>query len=125
MLLLKLRSEMPNLVKKFQPVLKIFFFYLFFFFFHEHLRFLGQQGKGEALSLTTLYHFYPLYRHLGISRVITAESFPLDIATRRTPTGNLFPSASSFLAHGMHGGGDSSPTINHKIFETNSRLHVK
>ena len=46
-------------------------------FYHEHSRFTGQQGKGEAISLTPLYHFHLLQRHLqhlGISRVITAES---------------------------------------------------
>ena len=34
----------------------------------------GQKGKGEAISLTPLYHFHPLHRHLDTSRVITAES---------------------------------------------------
>ena len=63
-------------------------------FFHEHPQFTGQQGKGEAISLTPLYHFHPLHRNLGISRVITAESSPLHIASSRTPIGNLlFPSA--------------------------------
>ena len=43
----------------------IFFFIIFFLsiwvFFHEHSRFTGQQGKGEAISLTLLYN--PLYKH--------------------------------------------------------------
>ena len=43
-------------------------------FFHEHSRFTGQEVKGEAISLTFLYHFHPLHRHLDISRAITAES---------------------------------------------------
>ena len=38
----------------------IFFFY--WVFFHKHSRFTGQQGKGEAISLTSLYHFHSLYR---------------------------------------------------------------
>ena len=25
---------------------------------------MGQQGKGEGIYLTPLYHFYPLHRHL-------------------------------------------------------------
>ena len=51
-------------------------------FFHEHSWFTGQQRKGEAISLTPLYHFHPLHRHLDISRVITAESSPLYLASR-------------------------------------------
>ena len=50
-----------------------FFFYLGFF--QEHSRFTGQQGKGEGIYLTPLYHFHPLHRHLDISRAITAESY--------------------------------------------------
>ena len=46
-------------------------------FFHVHSRFTGQQGKGEALCLTPLYHFHPFHRHLDISRAITAENSPL------------------------------------------------
>ena len=58
-----------------------FFFFSIWVFFHEHSRFAGQQGKGEAISLTPLYHFHPLHRHLDISLEITAESLPLHIAT--------------------------------------------
>ena len=46
--------------------------FLFFFsirvFFHEHSRFKGQQGKREVISLTPLYHFHTLHRHLDIRR---------------------------------------------------------
>ena len=64
-------------------------------FFHEHSRFTGQQEKGESISLTPLYHFHPLHRHLDISRAITAENSPLHIASSQTGTGNLwFPSTS-------------------------------
>ena len=35
-------------------------------FFHDHSQFTGQQEKGEGISLTPLYHFHPLYRHLDI-----------------------------------------------------------
>ena len=42
--------------------------------------FTGQQGKGKAISLTPLYHFHPLYRHLEVNQVITAESSPQEIA---------------------------------------------
>ena len=72
-----------------------FFFFSIWIFFHEHSIFTGQQGKGEGVFLTPLYHFQSLHRHLGISRAITADSSPLYIACSRTRTGNLwFPSAS-------------------------------
>ena len=58
--------------------------------FHEHSRFKGQQDKREAISITPLYHFYSLHRHLDISWVITAESSPLHLASSRTQTGNLW-----------------------------------
>ena len=35
-------------------------------FFHEHSRVTDQQRKEEAISLTPLYHFHPLHRHLDI-----------------------------------------------------------
>ena len=64
-------------------------------FFHEHSRFTGQQGKGEAAFSTPLYHFHALHRNLDINLAITVESSPLQIASSRTQTGNLwFPSAS-------------------------------
>ena len=76
------------------PLLKLFYFSSWVFF-HEHSRFTRQQGKREAISLTPLYHFYPLHRNLEISRAIAAESSPLHIASSRIRTGNLcFPSAS-------------------------------
>ena len=58
-------------------------------FFHEPSRFKGQQEKEEGISLTPLYHFYPLQRHLDISWEITAQSSLLNIASSRTRTGNL------------------------------------
>ena len=71
-----------------------FLFFSIWLFFYEHSRFTGQQGKGEGIYLTRLYHFHPLHRHLDISWAITAESSPLHIAGSRTRTGNLwFPSA--------------------------------
>ena len=42
-------------------------------FFHEHSRFTGEQGKGEAISLTPLYHFHPLHGHLDVNWGITAN----------------------------------------------------
>ena len=58
-------------------------------------QFAGQQGKGEVISLTCVYHFHQLHRHFRISGVVTAESSPLHIASSQTQTGNLwFPSAS-------------------------------
>ena len=75
------------------------FFFFFrlsvFFFFHEHSRFTAQQGKGEGIYSTPLYHFHPLHRYLDISREVTAESSHLHIASSRTRTRILqFSSAS-------------------------------
>ena len=57
------------------------FIYLLFFliwvFCHKYSRFIGQQGKGEDISLTPLCHFHSVHRHLDISRMITAKSSPL------------------------------------------------
>ena len=50
------------------------FFYSIWVFFHQHSRFIGQQGKGEGVSLNPLYHFHPLHRHLDNSRAITTGS---------------------------------------------------
>ena len=77
-------------------ILRVFFFsFPIWVFFHEHSRFIGQQGKGEGIYLTPLYHFHPLHRHLDSGRAITAESSPLHISGIPTRTGNLwFPSAS-------------------------------
>ena len=62
----------------------LLFLFLFFFsiwlFFYEYSRFTGQQVKGEAISSYPFYHFHPLLRHLDISWVIAAESWPLRIA---------------------------------------------
>ena len=73
-----------------------------FFFFFFYLDFLSrtftihrQQGKGEAVYLSPLYHFHPFHRHLDISGTIIAESSPLHIDSSRTRNKNLwFPSAS-------------------------------
>ena len=58
---------------------------LFFlsWFIHEHLLFTGSRGRGRV---SPFYHFQPLHRYLDISRVITAESSPLHIASSRTRT---------------------------------------
>ena len=64
-------------------------FFSIWVFFHEHSRTTELQGKGEGISLTPHYHFYPLHRHLDMSRTITAESLPLRIASSRTRTGNF------------------------------------
>ena len=70
------------------------FFFVFFFslsgFFSRISWFTGQQGKGEAVSLTALYYFHPLYRRLDISQVIAAKSSPLRIAGSQTQTRNIW-----------------------------------
>ena len=50
----------------------------------------GQQGKEEGISLTPLYHFHPLHKHLEITWAIIAESSPLHIASSQNRTGNLW-----------------------------------
>ena len=79
-----------NKIKPQEQNLKYTFFFSIWFFFHEHSRFRGQQGKGEGIYLTPLYHFPPLHRHLDISRATTAESSRLHIAGGWTRTGNLW-----------------------------------
>ena len=54
-----------------------FCFFLIWVFYHKYSRFIGQQGKGEDISLTPLCHFHSVHRHLDISRMITAKSSPL------------------------------------------------
>ena len=78
-------------------ILKTIYYNFFFYlgFIYGHPRFTGQQVKGKGISLTPLYHFHPLHRHLDISRVITAESSPLHIGRSWTQIENLwFPRAS-------------------------------
>ena len=75
--------------REFEPLTFCFFcFFCFLVYFHKYSQFTGQQRKGESISLTPLYHFHPLHRHLDISRVITAESSPLHIAGRQARTKN-------------------------------------
>ena len=79
--------------------LRLRFFFSIWVCFCGHSRFTGQQGKGETISLTPLYHFQPFQRHLDINRPITAESSPLHTASSRTRTRNLwFSSLPSVVA---------------------------
>ena len=66
--------------------LDLFFVFSIWVLFHEHSRFAGQQGKGEVISLTPLYQFHPLNRHLDISRAIITESPSLLIARSQART---------------------------------------
>ena len=74
-------------LKKWVNMFVCFVVFFFSVFFHEHSRFTTEQGKGESISLTPLYHFHPPHRHIDISQGITAESSPLHIASNRTWTG--------------------------------------
>ena len=65
-------------------------FFSIWVFFYDHARITGLQGKGEGIFLSPHYHFHPLHRHFGISRVINAEGSPLHIGSSRTRTGNLW-----------------------------------
>ena len=76
-------------LRTFHTVCYIIDLFFIWIFFHEHSLFTGQQGKGEGICLTRLYHFHPLHRHLDISWAITADISPLHIASTRTRTGNL------------------------------------
>ena len=81
-------------LRVFVPHVLVVFFSIWVFF-QEHSRITGLQRKGEGIPLTPHYHFHTLYRHLDISRVVTADSSPLDIASSPTQTANLlFPRAS-------------------------------
>ena len=40
-------------------------FFSIWVLFHEYSRFTGQQGKGDGIYLTHLYHFYPLLTLAG------------------------------------------------------------
>ena len=72
-----------------------FFFFFISVFFHNHSRITELQGKGEGISLTPLYRFHVLHRHLDISWAITVGSSPLHIGSSWTRIGNLwFPGAS-------------------------------
>ena len=72
----------------FDPCFDAQFFFLSRISFTNINDFQDSIGKGEAISLIPLQHFYPLHRHSDISRAITAESSPLHIASSRTRTGN-------------------------------------
>ena len=70
--------------------LKIIHYHSFvnFRFFFFYLSFLSwtimiprSTGEVPATSLTPLYHFHILHRHLGISRVIPTESWTLHIGS--------------------------------------------
>ena len=73
------------------------FFYQGFFF--RISSFTGQQGKGEAITLTLLYHFHALYRRLNTSQVIAAESLPLRIAGSQTQIRELWFFLSDVAKH--------------------------
>ena len=62
----------------------VFLFLLAFSFTNIHN--LQDRRRGGRLFL---YHFYPLFRHLGISRAITAACSSLHIASSWTRAGNL------------------------------------
>ena len=66
---------------------KFFFFCVGFFFINIHESQYYRGREREGISLTPLYHFHPLHRHLRISREIAGKSSPLHIASSRTRTG--------------------------------------
>ena len=65
--------------------LHIFFLFFCLSFLSRTFTIHRTAGEGGGyISLTPLYNFHQLHRHLGISRAITAESSPLYIASSRT-----------------------------------------
>ena len=48
-------------------------FFSIWVLFHQHSSITGLQSKSKGIPLTPHYDFHPLYRHLDISRAITAE----------------------------------------------------
>ena len=60
-------------------------------FFHEHSWFMRQLGNRRATSLTRLYYFHPLHRHLDISWVITTGVHLCTSAHSQQPDWNRKP----------------------------------
>ena len=59
----------------------MFFFFLSAFSFTNIHDLQDSRGTGKALSLTPLYHFHPVHRHLDVSLEITAEISLLHISS--------------------------------------------
>ena len=80
-------------------------------------------GESLSLSLTPLYHFHLLHRHLDISQAITAENSPMHIASRRTWTRNLFFPSANCYPQSYVGSNYWFPFLNfHFTLEPNLRL---
>ena len=60
--------ECDFLIPDLKP-LKLAFFSIWVFF-HEHSQFTRQQEKEQVLSLSHLYNFNPLHRHLDTSQAV-------------------------------------------------------
>ena len=84
---MKILSEREHQIWSF---LFIYLFFLSGFSSHKHSWSTEQQWRREVLSLTALYHFHPLYRHLDINLTITAEISPPHIASSRITKLRLF-----------------------------------
>ena len=77
---------------------KVFNFFVWVLF-KNYSKITGLQGKGKDVPLIPHYYLHPLHRHLDISRVITAESLPLHIGSRKSRTGKIcFPIAMCKIA---------------------------
>ena len=62
-------------------ILEVKFCFSTWVFFHEYSRFTGQLEKRDIISLSPLYHFHLVHRHLGISQEIIAENSILYLET--------------------------------------------
>ena len=62
-------------------ILEVKFCFSTWVFFHEYSRFTGQLEKRDTISLSPLYHFHLVHRHLGISQEIIAENSILYLET--------------------------------------------
>ena len=78
----------------FQATVNVNLFSKWVFLLHDIYNYQDNRGRWR-LSLIPLCHIHPLHKHLHISRMITAESSHLRLASGRTLTRNpWFPSAS-------------------------------
>ena len=60
---------------KFKIFVRKLILFSFWVFFYKHSRFARLQGNGGTISLTFLYHFYPLHRHWNKCRAIDLKYY--------------------------------------------------
>ena len=88
-------QSLSKLQSKTCPVNRFFYLGFLSWTFTNH----RTAGEREGISLYPNSHFHPFHRHLDISRVITAESSPLHIASSQTRTGRTFGFQAQVASH--------------------------